>query len=90
MGELGNVSNASAGYCGTNMVSGIESCWRYIKRDTIGTAGTNMGMSLEVFAPSLVKHMSDMTCAHVRYDITTPELMLSRYSTSWSHTTGAY
>ena len=64
MGELGNVSNASAGYCGTNMASGIEACWRYIRRDTIGTAGTNMGMSLEVFAPSLVKHMSDMSEKH--------------------------
>ena len=64
MGDLGNVSNASAGYCGTNMASGIEVSWRYIRRDTIGTAGTNMGMPLEVFAPSLVKHMSDMSEKH--------------------------
>ena len=37
MGDLGNVSNASAGYCGTNMASGIEVTWRYMRRDTIGT-----------------------------------------------------
>jgi hypothetical protein len=64
MGDLGNVANASAGYCGTNMASGIESCWKYIRRDTVGTAGSNMSMSLEVFAPSLVKHMSDMSERH--------------------------
>ena len=64
MGDLGNVSNASAGYCGTNMASGIEVTWRYMRRDTIGSAGTNMRMSLEVFAPSLVKHMSDMSERH--------------------------
>ena len=64
MGDLGNVANASAGYCGTNMASGIESCWKYIRRDTVGTAGSNMSMSLEVFAPSMVKHMSDMSERH--------------------------
>ena len=64
MGDLSNVSNASAGYCRTNMASGIDASWRYIRRDAIGTAGTNMGMSLEVFAPSLVKHMSDMSERH--------------------------
>ncbi len=61
MGEFGNVSNASAGYVGTNMASGIEAYWRYIRRDTIGTAGTNLSMSLEVFAQSLVKCIKDMS-----------------------------
>ena len=64
MGEFGNVSNASAGYVGTNMAPGIEAYWRYIRRDTIGTAGTNMSMSMEVFAPSLVKCIKDMSEEH--------------------------
>ena len=64
MGEFGNVSNASAGYIGTNMASGKEVCWRNIRRDTIGTAGTNMGMSMEIFAPSLVKCIKDMSEKH--------------------------
>jgi hypothetical protein len=64
MGEFGNVSNASAGYCGTNMASGIEATWRYIRRDTIGTAGTTMGMSMENFALSLVKCIKDMSEKH--------------------------
>jgi hypothetical protein len=64
MGELGNVSKALAGYCGTNMASRIEASWRYIRRDTIGTAGSSMAMPLEVFAPSLVKDMSDMSENH--------------------------
>ena len=64
MGELGNVSNASAGYVGTNMASGQEVCWRTIRRDTIGTAGSNMSMSVEVFAPSLVKCVKDMSEKH--------------------------
>ena len=64
MGELGNVSNASAGYCATNMASGQEVGWRTIRRDTIGTAGSNMSMSVEVFAPSLVKCVKDMSERH--------------------------
>jgi hypothetical protein len=32
---------------------------RYAKRDTVGSAGSNMGMSLEVFAPWLVKYVGD-------------------------------
>ncbi len=64
MGEFGNVSNASAGYIGTNMASGIEVCWRTIRRDTVGTAGTNMGMSMEIFTPSLVKCIKDMSERH--------------------------
>jgi hypothetical protein len=64
MGEFGNVSNASAGYCGTNMASGIEVYWRTIRRATIGTAGTNMSMSMEIFAPSLVKCIRDMSEKH--------------------------
>ena len=47
-----------------NMASWIEAGWRYIRRDTIGTAGSSMAMPLEVFAPSLVKHMSDMSEKH--------------------------
>jgi hypothetical protein len=45
-GEHGNHTNASAGYVGTNKTSGCESNWKYGKRDTVGSAGSNMSMSL--------------------------------------------
>ena len=68
MGEHGNASDALAGYVGTNMASGIKANWRYTKRDTVGSAadcaGTNMSMSLELFAPSVVKHVTDMSEKH--------------------------
>jgi hypothetical protein len=35
MGEHGNVSNASAGFVGSNMASGIESNRKNTKRDTV-------------------------------------------------------
>ena len=57
MGEIRNVSNASAGYVGTNMALGIESWWIYMTHNMVGSAGLNMGMSPEVFEPSLVKYI---------------------------------
>ena len=56
-GQHGNYTYASAGYIGTNVAMGMESTWRYLKRDTVGTAGTNMHMPLKVFAPSVCTYM---------------------------------
>ena len=43
------------------MASCIESRWKYVRRATIGSAGANMSMSLEVLAPSLVKRVKDLS-----------------------------
>ena len=37
--ESGNYTNATAGYVGNNLSSGIESNWRYMLRDVVGCAG---------------------------------------------------
>ena len=58
-GEQGYYTNTSAGYMGNNKATGCEFNWRYAKRDMVGSAGSNMGISLEVFAPSLIKYMRD-------------------------------
>jgi hypothetical protein len=63
-GQHGYYTNASAGYVGNNKAAGCESNWQYAKRDTAGSAGSNMGMSLEVFAPSLIKYVGDTTGKH--------------------------
>ena len=63
-GEHGYYTSASAGYNGNNMASGLESTWRYLRRDTVGNAGANMSMSLEVFAPSLLKYVKDASEKH--------------------------
>jgi hypothetical protein len=46
-GEKGNYTNATAGYVGNCVASGIESHWRYLREDTVGTSGTNQRISLE-------------------------------------------
>ncbi len=63
-GQHGYYTNASAGYVGNSKAAGRESNWRYAKRDTVGSAGSNMGMSLEVFAPSLIKYVGDTSGKH--------------------------
>ena len=62
--EHGNWTNAAAGYAGTNNAQGIESRWRYFKRDTVGGAGTNMGISLRVFIPSMMAYMTAFSERH--------------------------
>jgi hypothetical protein len=47
-GERGNYANASADYVSNNLSSGIESNWRYMRRDVGGCAGTTQRFSLEV------------------------------------------
>ncbi len=43
-GELGNYTNATAGYVGFNKASGIKGDWRYMLRSTIGDSRTNKRM----------------------------------------------
>ena len=63
-GEFGNYTNATAGYCGFNKASGIESDWKYLRRDTIGTSGTNKRMSIKNFVPSLIQYIGDYSKRH--------------------------
>ena len=63
-GPHGYYTYASAGYVGNNKAAGCESNWRYAKRDTVGSAGSNMGMSLEAFTPSLIKYVGDTSGKH--------------------------
>jgi hypothetical protein len=63
-GEHGSHTNASAGYVGNNKASGFESNWKYAKRDTVGSAGSNMSMSLQTFIPSLIKYVGDTSGKH--------------------------
>jgi hypothetical protein len=63
-GEHGNYTNATAGYVGNNKSSGIESNWKYMRRDTVGTAGGNKRVSMRVFGPSLTQFMPDNSKRH--------------------------
>ena len=63
-GEYGNYTNATAGYVGNCMASGIESHWKYAKRDIVGTSGTNQRISLGVFAGALVRYMKTTSERH--------------------------
>ena len=63
-GEHGNYTNATAGYVGNNMSSGIEAHWRYTRAATVGTSGTNQRVCLQVFSASLVRHMKTTSKRH--------------------------
>ena len=63
-GERGNYTNATAGYVGNNLSSGIESNWRYTRRDVDGYAGNTKRISLEVFTPSLLQYSSIQSKKH--------------------------
>ena len=63
-GEHGNVTNATASYCGNNTSAGLEAHWRYMRRDTIGSAGSNMRVKLGIFIPLLTKYISDLSEKH--------------------------
>jgi hypothetical protein len=65
-GERGNYTNATAGYVGNNLFSGIQSNWRYMRRDVVGCAGTTQCISLEVFTPSLLQYLSIRSKKHGR------------------------
>ena len=63
-GERGNYTLAAAGYAGNNLSSGIESNWRFMRRDTVGNAGTTQRISLDVFAPSMIQYLSIRSKRH--------------------------
>ena len=63
-GEHGNVTNATASYCGNNTSAGLEAHWRYMHRDTIGSAGSNMRVKLGIFIPLLTKYIADLSERH--------------------------
>jgi hypothetical protein len=64
MGEHGNYTNATAGYVGSNKSAGIESHWKYMRRDTVGGAGSTRRISLNVFIPSLIQYLRDLSRRH--------------------------
>jgi hypothetical protein len=63
-GERGNYTIATAGYVGNHLSSGIESNWRYMRRDVVGCAGTSQRISLPVFTPSLMQYLSIRSKKH--------------------------
>ena len=63
-GEHGNYTNASAGYVGNNKSNGGESHWKYIRRDTIGSAGSNKRMSIAVWLPLLFRYLEALSKRH--------------------------
>ena len=63
-GEHGNVTNATAGYVGNNTSAGLEAHWRYMRRDTIGSAGSNMRVAVSTFISLLVKYVRDTSEKH--------------------------
>ena len=63
-GQHGNYTYASAGYVGSHVNMGMESAWRYLRRDTVGNAGTNMNVSLKVFSPSLCTYVTNLSQRH--------------------------
>ena len=60
-GEHGNYTNATAGYVGNNKSAGIESHWKYMRRDTVGVAGSGKRTGLKTFIPMLIKYLSDLS-----------------------------
>ncbi len=63
-GERGNYTLATAGYVGNHLSYGIESNWRYMRRDVVGCAGSTQRISLPVFAPSLMQYLSIRSKKH--------------------------
>jgi hypothetical protein len=62
-GPRGNYTNASAGYSGSNSAQGIESRWRYLKRDVLG-GKSNMSFPLKTFIPSLLAYLKAHSARH--------------------------
>ena len=62
-GERGtcNYTNASAGYVGNKVANSLESKWKYYRRDTTGTTGTNLRMPIHIFIPSHIKYIRDLS-----------------------------
>jgi hypothetical protein len=58
-GEHGNYTNATPGHVGNNKSAGIESHWKYMRRDTVGKR-----TGLKNFIPMLIKYLSDLSKRH--------------------------
>ena len=63
-GERGNYPNASAGYVGNKVGNSLEANWKYYRRDTIGTTGTTQRMLLDIYIPSHIKYVRDLSKKH--------------------------
>ena len=63
-GERGNYTNASAGYFGSKGANSLEAKWKYYRRDTNGTTGTSLRMPLDIYIPSHLKYVRDLSMKH--------------------------
>ena len=54
----GNYTNALAGYIGNPTSGGIENGWKYLRRDTVGSGGTNMKIGIDIFIPRLTNYLT--------------------------------
>ena len=63
-GERGNYTNASAGYVGNKVGNSLESTWKYYRRDTSGTTGISLRMPLNIYIPSHIKYVRDLSKKH--------------------------
>jgi hypothetical protein len=63
-GERGNYTSESAGYVGSKVANSLESKWKYYQRDTAGTTGTNLRMPIDIFVPSHIKYICDLSKKH--------------------------
>ena len=49
---------------GNNKSTGAESHWKYLQRDTIGTAGSSKHMSIKVWLPLLHRYLEALSKRH--------------------------
>ncbi len=63
-GEHSNYTNATAGYLGINKSAGIESHWKYMRRDRVDVSASGKRTCLKNFIPMLIKYMSDLSKRH--------------------------
>ena len=63
-GERGNYTNSSAGYVGNKVANSLKAKWKYYRRDTTETTGTNLRMSFNVFIPSHIRYVRDLSRKH--------------------------
>ena len=64
-GEHDNYTNASAGYIGNPNSGGIEAGWKYMRRDTIGSGGSNFRIGMDIFVPRWTSYVSVLSKKHV-------------------------
>jgi hypothetical protein len=76
MGPSRNYTNASAGFGGTNSAKGIESRWRYLKRDACGGSSGTKSLQLKVFIPSLLTYLKTLSGRHYKQLLNTSKTIL--------------